>query len=234
MRYRILLGLLGSLSIGSTATATNSDVELEQVMRDLLDWLPGEYTSAPQLELERKHGAPPDGEHYDWYRIFARIDAPHIGEHVIYGQLHIGSKDQPIVPGTQVLYIVSVDSEHMAVEATGRRIKDPQDFEFAHEDPEKLKNIQIDPEYGGNCNFRWRLHGKQIVGKLADLDDAAIDGNCSMTSKKSGLNMTWDAEWVLNPDELWIYDNGYLDGTRLFQGRADRTHIRLTKIRPKE
>jgi len=46
--------------------------------------------------------------------------------------------------------------------------------------------------------------------------------------------MTWDAEWVLNPDELWIYDNGYLDGTRLFQGRADRTHIRLTKIRPKE
>jgi hypothetical protein len=222
--------LFGLLAITAGAGATNTRPELEAVMADLLAWLPGEYSSAAQLELERRFGAPPDGEHYDWYRIFARVDAPHIGEHVIYGQLHVGDKDQPIVPGTQVLYIVSIDEARGAVSVNGRRIKDPRDYQFAHEDPEKLKTIAIDPDYGGNCDFRWRRHGTQIVGRLAQPDEAAIDGNCTMTSKTSGVTMTWDAEWVLNPDELWIYDNGYIDGKDLFVGREDRTHIRLTRV----
>ena len=213
-----------------SAHATNSRPELESVMAMLIQWLPGEFSSRPQLELERQYGAPPDGEHYDWYRIFAQIDAPHIGEHVIYGQLHIGDKSQPIVPGTQVLYIVSIDEERMAVSVSGRRIANPEQFAFAHEHPELWENMAIDPDYGGNCDFRWRLHGNQIVGRLAQKGEAAIDGNCSMTSKKSGVNMTWDAEWVLNDRELWIYDNGYLDDGVLFQGREDRTHIRLTRV----
>lgn len=213
-----------------SAHATNSRPELESVMDMLIKWLPGEFSSKPQLELERQYGAPPDGEHYDWYRIFARINAPHIGEHVIYGQLHIGDKNQPIVPGTQVLYIISIDEEHMAVSVSGRRIANPEQFAFAHEHPELWATMAIDPDYGGNCDFRWRLHGNQIVGRLAQKGEAAIDGNCSMTSKKSGINMTWDAEWVLNDRELWIYDNGYLDDGALFQGREDRTHIRLTRV----
>ena len=213
-----------------SAHATNSRPELESVMAMLIQWLPGEFSSRPQLELERQYGAPPDGEHYDWYRIFAQIDAPHIGEHVIYGQLHIGDKSQPIVPGTQVLYIVSTDEEHMAVSVSGRRIANPEPFAFAHGHPELWETMAIDPDYGGNCDFRWRLHGNQIVGRLAQKGEAAIDGNCSMTSKKSGVNMTWDAEWVLNDRELWIYDNGYLDDGVLFQGREDRTHIRLTRV----
>ena len=149
---------------------------------------------------------------------------------MIYGQLHIGGKDQPIVPGTQVLYIVSIDEERGAVNVNGRRIKDPEQYAFAHQDPEKLKTISLDPDYGGNCDFRWRKHGDQIVGRLAQPDEDFIDGTCTMTSKKSGLTMTWDAEWVLNEDELWIYDNGYIEDQGLFQGREDRTHIRLTKV----
>jgi hypothetical protein len=129
-----------------------------------------------------------------------------------------------------VLYIVSIDEEHMAVSVSGRRIANPEQLAFAHEHPELWETMAIDPDYGGNCDFRWRLHGNQIVGRLAQKGEAAIDGNCSMTSKKSGVNMTWDAEWVLNDRELWIYDNGYLDDGVLFQGREDRTHIRLTRV----
>jgi hypothetical protein len=129
-----------------------------------------------------------------------------------------------------VLYIVSIDEDHMAVNISGRRIANPADYAFAHEDPEKLRTIALDPDYGGNCDFRWRLHGKQIVGRLAQPDEAAIDGTCTMTSKKSGMQMTWDAEWVLNEEELWIYDNGYLEDGQLFLGREDRTHIRLTRV----
>lgn len=232
-RQLILLMMVVSASVMMllpSAHATNSRPELESVMAMVIKWLPGEFSSRPQLELERQYGAPPDGEHYDWYRIFAQIDAPHIGEHVIYGQLHIGDKSQPIVPGTQVLYIVSIDEERMAVSVSGRRIANPEQFAFAHQHPELWETMAIDPDYGGNCDFRWRLHGNQIVGRLAQKGEAAIDGNCSMTSKKSGINMTWDAEWVLNDGELWIYDNGYLDDGVLFQGREDRTHIRLTRV----
>ena len=234
LRYSLVASFLlaAALLPVAPASATNTRAELERVREHLLDWLPGEYTSRPQLETERRHGAPPDGLHPDWYRIFARVDVPHIGEHVIYGQLHVGDRSEPIVPGTQVLYIITIDEERMAVNVSGRRIKDPGDYAFAHLDPEKLKTIALDPEYGGNCDFRWRLHGQQIVGWLAQPDEDAIDGTCSMVSKKSGLAMTWDAEWVLNADELWIYDNGYIDGEQLFMGRHDRTHTRLTKISP--
>ncbi len=212
------------------ASATNSEPELRWVMERLIEWLPGEYSSQPQLELEKTYGAPPDGMHYDWYRVFSQVEVPHIGEHVIYGELRVGGKEQPILPGTQVLYIITLDPEHGAVNVSGRRVKDPEEYEAAHLDPAKLATIALDPEYGGNCNFRWRKHGDQIVGRLAQPDESFIDGTCSMVSRRSGVAMTWDAEWVLNPSELWIYDNGYLEDGSLFLGREDRTHIRLTKV----
>ncbi len=226
-----LLVLAFCAVIFSGVQATNSPPELEGVLDDVMTWLDGSFSSRPQLALEEKYGAPPDGVHYDWYRVFAKVDVPHIGDNVIYGQLHMGSPDAPIVPGTQILYISTIDEAKGAVSMSGRRIANPGDYEDAHLDPEKLKTIAIDPEYGGNCDFRWRRHGKQVVGRLAQPDEDFIDGTCSMTSKKSGLTMTWDAEWVLNEDELWIYDNGYIDGTDLFQGREDRTHVRLTRVR---
>lgn len=210
--------------------ATNTPPELERVMSDLLEWLPGEYSSRPQRYLEDEHGSAEEGEHDDWYRIFARVDVPHIGENVIYGQMHIGNKDALIVPGTQVLYIVEMDAEHRAVNVSGRRIANGEDYAFAHLDPEKLKTIALDPNTGGNCDFRWRRHGNQLVGRLAEPDEAPIDGTCTMTSKVSGVTMTWDAEWVLTTDQLWIFDNGYIEG-ELFIGREDLTHTRLYKAR---
>lgn len=228
---------LALLAMASPGAATNTRPELEGVLEDLMAWLPGEYSSRPQVELETLLGAPPDGKHYDWYRRFARIEAPQLGEHVIYGQLHIGSKDQPVVPGTQVVYLVSIDEAHGAVNVSGRRIKNPESYGFLPLDPARARAIEIDPDYGGNCDFRWRRHGNQLVGRLAQPDEAAIDGDCVMTSKVSGVTMRWDAEWVLTPEELWIYDNGYVreseqpETWRLFQGREDRTHIRLSRVR---
>lgn len=52
-----------------------------------------------------------------------------------------------------------------------------------------------------------------------------------MTSKKRGLDMTWDDEWFRNPEELWIFDNGCVDGDILFMRRHDRTHTRVARDR---
>jgi len=230
MNKRLMLVGAALAWCSATSQATNTQPELEQVMTDLLQWLPGEYSSRPQRYLEGEQGASEEGQHDDWYRIFAPVEVPHIGANVIYGQMHIGNKDALIVPGTQVLYIVAMDPEHRAVSVSGRRIANGEDYAFAHLDPEKLKTIALDPDTGGNCDFRWRRHGNQLVGRLAEPDEAATDGTCTMTSKVSGVTMTWDAEWVLDAEQLWIFDNGYIEG-ELFIGREDLTHTRLYKTR---
>ncbi len=233
-RSRRHAGCLGALwlALSSPAAATNSKAELEQVMLDLLAWLPGEYSSEPQLDMERRLGTPPDGPHEHRYHIFARIDAPQIGEHVIYGQLHAGGPDGPIIPGTQIAYIVELDEDNMTVNVNGRRIANAEDFENLHLYPVRGREITLDPETGGNCDFRWRRHASQITGYLRNKDETeqATDGQCTMVSKVSGLQMTWDAEWILNEEELWIYDNGYLEDGQLFIGREDKTHARRSRV----
>jgi len=177
--------------------------------------------------LESELGEPPPGLHDDWYRSFATIDAPHIGETVMYTQIRLGGKDGPLFPGQQVLFIITIDEEHQAVNVSGRRLLNMEDFEDLHLKPELWDDVQIDPDMGGNCDFRWRRHGKQIVGVLND-------GECTMVSKNTGQQMTWDAEWVLNEEELWIHDNGYYEDGSMIAGRPDKTHLRLYKVREHE
>lgn len=228
MLIRAALGVLLALALGTPAQATNSPIELKSVLKDLMAWLPGEYTSLPQVFFEHTVGPPPDGLHEEFHRVFAKIDAPHLGENVIYTQIRIGGKDGMLFEGQQVAFIISIDEKRGGVNISGRRIKNPEQHVDAHLHPEMWKTIEPDPDYGGNCFFLWRQHGDQLVGKLAD---AKQDDQCTMVSKRSGDQMTWDAEWVLNQDELWIYDNGYLADGSLFSGRADKTHLRMSKAK---
>ena len=207
------------------ASATNSRPELMKVLEDLMAWLPGEYTSVPQVFLERNLGAPPDGEHEIVYRVFARIEAPHLAEHVIYTQIRLDGDDGPVFPGQQVVFLISVNVELGAVAISGRRIKDQKKFVDAHLRPDVWSDLEPDPDFGGNCMFNWRRHGKQLRGLLGEF------GECTMVSKNTGHQMTWDAEWILNPEELWVYDNGYLEDGSLISGREDRTHLRMYKAR---
>lgn len=225
---RRCLGLL-LLTCAGPALATNTLPELEQVRADLLDWLPGEYSTAPQLDIERRYGAPPDGEHHDWFRIFARIDAPQIGPHVLYGELRMGGPDGDLVRGTQILYIVRIDETTRTVFANGRRIANAEAFVRAHERPDIWPALQLDERFGGNCDFRWTRHGRQLHGILNH------DGTCRITSRVSGKEMSFEAEWVLTPDQLWLFDNNFVHGPgkddrQLFMGRNDRTHEQLYKV----
>jgi hypothetical protein len=225
------------LAVSREALATNSLAELRQVQADLLAWWPGEYDTTPQFDLEQRLGAPPDGEHDRQYRVFKRVAVPHIGEHVIYGEVRTGGKNGEIIPGQQVLYIISIDEQRAAVNVSGRRILNGPAFRLQDHTPEKLRSIAIDPNVGGNCRFLWRRQGSQLVAHLSDLD--ADTRSCTMVSKTSGQKMTWDAEWVLTSDELWVFDNGYLHdrenparAPRLFAGRADMTFERMYKGKP--
>lgn len=193
--------------------------ELKQVLRDVIAWVPGAYDSAPQIAFERVNGFPPDGEHDRQYRVFAKIDAPHLGEYVFYSQIRAGGKEGPVIQ--QVVFLTEIDEENNGVTFNGRRIKDPESFVDAHKHPDIWATIGPDPRFGGTCNFYWRRHNGQLKGTLND-------GTCTMMSRDD-QQMTWHTEWVLGPDELWVYDNGYYDDGSLVTGRSDKTHLRLYK-----
>lgn len=235
--FRLLTALIVLTSLYSgTASAAGSKAELQQLLQDLLAWLPGDYDTLPQVDAERRLGAPPDGEHDRQSRLFRRVTVPHIGEHVIYGEVHVGGKDGDIIPGQQVLYIMRIDEQRNAVDVSGRRILNGAQFRLRDQTPEKLRSIAIDPDAGGNCHFLWRREGLQLVAHLSDLE--ANNTTCTMVSKKSGQKMTWDARWVLTPEEMWVFDNGYLHDKndparppRLFAGREDRAFEKMYKGR---
>lgn len=218
------LGGVGFLA-AAAVEASNTPPELQWVHDEIARLLPGEYDAYPQIHIQRLLGAPPDGEHEHWHRVFQRIEVPQIGETVFYGQLRVGGRDGAIMPGTQILYSLVLDEASMSVTLNGRRIADPSRFEDAHLHREMWPQLAIDPRYGGSCNFRWRLNGEQVVGRLEE------DGTCTHVSRVTGQAYTWDAEWVLTDDALWIFDNGYLEDGSMFIGRHDRVHHRLSRTR---
>jgi len=79
-----------------------------------------------------------------------------------------------------------------------------------------------------NCSFIWRRHGRQLVGVLDAKKPEGRKhgpGTCSYISR-NGQEFIADAEWVLSPEELWLYDTNSIGGVQ-FIGRKDRTHLRL-------
>ena len=175
---------------------------------------------------------PVEGEHEPWYRTFARIDAPQVGPWVFYGQINIAGRDGPLFGRSQVIYKASVDERRGVVLVRGQALADPEKFINLQDHPELWSQVRLD-EDAINCDFVWRRKGSEIVGVLEGrTEDKRINGpgTCTFQSK-SGKEFYSDAEWVLGPETLWLYDINDMDGQR-FIGRKDRTHNRLYRARP--
>lgn len=209
--------------------------DLEWVMDYLIKWFPGVWDSYPQVWFEENIRMPSDGEeHEHWHRTFARIDAPQVGEVVFYGQINVGGRDGPIISGSQVLYHAVIDEDLGAVNIFGQGPKDPEKYENLHEHPELWGEVQFREREALNCDWLWRRDGDQIFGVLAGNTPDKQEygpGTCSFISKRTGEEFRADAEWVLTPEQLWLYDNNWSAGM-LFLGREDQTHIRLHRARP--
>lgn len=206
--------------------------ELESMLEDLVSWLPGEWSSEAQLHYERTVRMPAEGEHDPWYRSFVRIEAPQIGSHVFYGQVNIAGREGPLYSRTQVLYKASIDEARGVVLIRGQAMVNPEPYLNLQDRPELWSQVRMN-EDAVNCDFIWRRHGDQLVGVLEGrTEDKRRNGpgTCTFIST-SGKEFYSDAEWVLSPETLWMYDINTLGGKR-FNGREDRTHTRLSRARP--
>ena len=207
--------------------------QLEAMLDDMKTWLPGAWDSYPQVWYERNVAMPAEGEHEHWHRTFALIDAPQVGTTVFYGQINIDGRDGPIMARSQVLYKAVIDEERRVINIAGQPLAEPERFANLHDHPELWSEVRMRDEAALNCDFIWRRDGRQLVGVLEGKTPEGRQygpGTCSYTAS-SGAEFFGDAEWVLTPDELWLYDINKLRGVQ-FIGRADRTHIRLYRARP--
>lgn len=228
----VTLGLPAAAAAGPGYEQTRP--ELEQVMEDLIAWLPGAWDSAPQIHYERTVHMPAGGEHERWHRTFARIDAPQVGEVVFYGQINADGRDGPIIAGSQVLYKAVIDEKLGAVNIFGQGPADPEKYENLHDRPELWGEVRMRDPGALNCDFIWRRDGNQLFGVLQGntLEKQQYGpGTCAFISQRTGEEFKADAEWVLTPEQLWLYDNNW-SGGMLFLGREDRTHIKLYRSRP--
>jgi hypothetical protein len=236
--YRLFILLVSSVLPIFSATAGpvvfHDRKELESVMEDLIAWLPGTWDSFPQIYHERTVTMPKDGEHEHWHRTFARITAPQIGEVVFYGQINVDGRDGAILGRSQALYKASIDEARGVVSIIGQPIADPDNFENLHEHPELWSKVHKMDESAVMCDFIWRRDGAQIVGVI----DSKVPerrkngpGTCSYISPRTDAEFMSDAEWVLTPEQLWLYDINTMGGM-LFIGREDRTHTKLYRARP--
>jgi hypothetical protein len=230
--------LLATLALVATSSASAAPAydpsrqELEAVLEDLKAWLPGGWDSYPQVYLERTLRAPVEGEHEHWYRSFALIDAPQVGAVVFYGQVNVGGRDGPVLPGSQILYTAVIDEARGVVNVNGQGPVDPEAFVDLHRRPELWKQVRMRDPSKIRCDFVWRRHGTQVVGVLDGKTPerrARGPGTCSYVTD-GRQDFFADAEWVLSPDALWLYDINTLQGLQ-FIGRKDRTHLRLYRAR---
>ncbi|HPF26286.1 MAG: hypothetical protein R3F58_14720 [Steroidobacteraceae bacterium] len=240
MANKIAVCTAGALAVllctdACAAPAYDHDrTELEAILDDLVAWWPGEWSSAPQIYHERAVRMPAEGEHDNWYRSFARIDAPQIGEYVFYGQINIGGRDGPLMSRSQIVYKAEIDEQRQRVLIRGQTPKNPEQFVNLQDRPDLWSKVEMRDPADIKCDFIWHRNGVQIVGVLDGPTDERRKygpGTCTYTSAQTGSEFMADAEWVLSPDELWLYDINLLGGQQ-FIGRADRTHIRLYRVRP--
>jgi hypothetical protein len=229
--------MLSCVLIGSAQAGPAYDhdrKELEEVMARLIAWLPGSWDSFPQVYYERTVRMPAEGEHEHWHRVFARIDAPQVGDVVFYGQINVGGRDGAIMGRSQVLYKAVIDEARGVVSITGQSPAEPEKFENLHERPELWRKVRMLNESAVRCDFVWRRRGTQIFGVVDGKTPERRKhgpGTCSYVSENTGEEFVSDAEWVLEADQLWLYDSNTMGG-QLFIGREDKTHVRLYRARP--
>ncbi len=238
-RHDVAAALLGSMLMSTpVAAAPEYDQgvdDLKWVLARMVEWLPGEWSAFPHVHHNRTVRMPEVGEHEDWHRSITLIDAPQVGgDAVFYAQVTIGGRDGPVLGRSQNLYKLWVDEERGVVVFNGQGPKDPDRFVDLGERPELWGEVEMRDESAIRCDFIWRRTGDQVFGVLEGKTPERQTygpGTCTYISEAADAEFFADAEWVLSPESLWLYDINTMGGFQ-FIGREDRTHTRYLRSRP--
>ena len=210
------------LFFGSPATLAQSPVELRQDLVRLMEWLPGEYDNEPQVFLEEGLGPPRDGVHPRRHSVFAVINAPQLGQQVIYWQERADGKDGDIV--RQRILIAEADEDGLALRMTMYPIEDPERNEDLHEKDHLQGSVRVQTgTMVSDCPLTWNRDIDQLRGSFAE--------RCRVTPPGRADAVNVEVRWSLSKDELWILDRAQDDRGDWVTGRPDGFPLKYYKVR---
>jgi hypothetical protein len=192
-----LAALFFVLSIFAGSSHAQSPVELRQDLARLLLWLPGQYDNEPQVFLEQGLGTDADHSHPRRHSLIAAIEAPELGEHVLYWQERAGGKTGAVI--RQRLLVINGDEETLSLQMTMHPLTDAKGYIDLQDQPPAVQaSVQIEQSTINQCPLLWKREIDQLRGQN---DASCLDKQWG--ARQSAMAGT---TWSLSKDELWILE----------------------------
>jgi len=212
-------GVLALLPVARPAAATGEPPAatsvLERELDTLLTWTSGEFDNRLQVERGENFlldaSIDPRKSPDLLFPVFARVEAPALGRHVIYLQWPMGSPQGALQ--RQRIWSFSIDPARNAVMMDFYTLREPARWRDAHLQPATaLRSISLEDviPYPPVCRLPFRRHADVFVGE--------IPPQCRIVSQQSRTDMTIRAKIVVGRDQLWYAESGVrADGSVVFQ-----------------
>lgn len=219
--------LLLFVSVAAPARAIDLATELDI----LLEWVSGHFDNEQQVKTgeNRLRREPLDLDRAPdlLYPVFARVEAPQIGQHVVYLQWHIGSPDGPLQ--RQRIWSFEIDAALNAVLMDFFTLREPARWRDAHLQPAtamvELARADLLP-YPPDCRLPFRRHIEVFIGEIPR-------GECNIVSQQTRTAMNIQARVVVSRHALWYDESGTRpDGSVVFKVPASGAYQFTRVCRP--
>ncbi|MFN2098970.1 chromophore lyase CpcT/CpeT [Altererythrobacter sp. MF3-039] len=225
MIRQLVVTFFAAMAFANPATAHEAPPDpktLEEQLELFLEWFPGRYDSAAQVENEVAAGVPDEDRNYRRYSIFRQVDLPHFDEITFYAEqrrwLEGASPEGEVY--RQRIYVIAIDESEQAIRLTVHVPADQQSLLGAYRDVSLLADISPDDTtVWEGCDLFWRWHGDRFRGDIKP-------GACTFDSPAYGQEIVLEEYLVLARDEMHFADHGLsLDGEYLFGMRGEAPNI---------
>jgi len=210
-----------TLSVQGVAAQPAGSV-LESELETLLGWVVGEFDNRQQVERGENsllESAPDPAKAPDLlYPLFARVEAPALGRHVVYLQWPMGSPQGTL--HRQRIWVFEIDPQRNAVLMDFYTLRDPARWRDAQLRPEtalrEITRNDVIP-YPPVCRLPFRRHADVFIGE--------IPPECRIISQQTRTDMTIRARIVIARDQLWYEEGGVrADGSVVFRVPASGSY----------
>lgn len=179
---------------------------LDAELATLLGWVIGEFDNRQQVvrgENFLLESAPDRARSPDLlFPVFAKVEAPSLGAHVIYLQWPIGSPEGRLQ--RQRIWTFAIDEQRNALVMDFFTLRDPDRWRDAHLKPKTaLRDITREDliPYPAACRLPFRRHADVFIGEIPR-------GECRIISQQTRTDMTINAKIVIARDQLWYEESG--------------------------
>ncbi len=214
---KLLLSALVLLSGSALSGETSQpDTSLVAELDELLHWMTGEFDNRKQVEHHENHLATapvePGREPGLLYPVFALVQAPALGDHVVYLQWPIGAPDGRLQ--RQRLWGFRVDHERNALVMDFYTLREPDRWRDAQLSPDSaVREITTEDviPYPRACSLPFRRHADVFIGEIPP-------GDCLIVSQETRTEMIINARVIVGRNQLWYDESGVRpDGSVVFR-----------------